>query len=354
MPCGICKQTGHYSSTCTSPLLEDKAAELAQRIRNRFELHLRLCSNLSPGTLYKSVRRDNALINITHHCSRDAGIDHVRNYVNTKRLQWMRLQTITCTQCKHLTSDWSVALLSRAIPLTINYIDNYLCELSPAYSSILIDYTRLHMNDAPANTKGFYRNIIMFFYNFAIQRITPHSFLDVFNNSIEQLCLPPPPPVISNDDVIRNAVELLLQNRDVSSCIATIKQTRKDELDRAALQAKSAENIAVRRAIERTRRNLPPQRAPAPSLKQRVKFRMDSSTALYTADDTCPVCMETLKPGNTVAMSCSHAFCASCTGEFINKCNGKCPSCREAITEIRFKHDICHESFNSLVSSLSS
>lgn len=353
MPCGICKQTGHYASTCPSPIIENKAAELTQHIRNRFQLHLSLCSNLSPGTLYKSSTRDNAFINITHHCSREAGIDHVRNYVKTKRLQWLKLQVIDCTQCKYLTRDpvWTVALLSRVIPLTIGYLDNYLRELSPAHSSILIDYTRLHMNDACANTKGFYRNIIMFFYNFALRRITPDSFLDLSNSSIDQLCLP---PVISNDDVIRKAVELLLQNRDVSSCIAIIKETRKDELSRAALQAKAAENMAVRRAIEQTRRSHPPQRAPAPNLKQRVKFRMDTSTAQYTADDACPVCMETLKPSNTVAMSCAHAFCSKCTGEFINKCNGKCPSCREAITEVRFKHDICHESFNSLVSSLSS
>ena len=87
--------------------------------------------------------------------------------------------------------------------------------------------------------------------------------------------------------------------------------------------------------------------------KEKIKFKMDNNDSKYICDDSCYVCMEEMKPSDMVAMTCGHAFCSGCTGQFINRCNGKCPVCRSKIEEVRFRHDIQPERFNNIVVALS-
>ena len=84
--------------------------------------------------------------------------------------------------------------------------------------------------------------------------------------------------------------------------------------------------------------------------KPTILFRMDNPDTLYIYDDVCAVCMEPNNDNNVVALTCNHAYCANCTGEFIKRCNGKCPSCRDLIKEVRFKPTILPEHFNKMIS----
>ncbi|KAA1466784.1 hypothetical protein DENSPDRAFT_831667 [Dentipellis sp. KUC8613] len=52
-------------------------------------------------------------------------------------------------------------------------------------------------------------------------------------------------------------------------------------------------------------------------------------------DETCPICMETLKPGSTQSFPCEHTTCSGCLAEylkaqpaFLQTRTFKCPSCR--------------------------
>lgn len=347
MPCGVCREAGHYAGNCTSPIIATNAQTLAQSIITRIDNHRVKTTNLSPGTLYKTNDRDRK--NIYHTIDRSLGIDHIRATIIEKRMNWIDSEMLSSNSTHYMTwgGEWTVPLLSKVLPLMMDHVRDHIVGLSPAYSSVITDYNRLRLNPERSNTKKFYRSTIAQFLNFVIRAITPDSFLDIYHLSINDLCRA---PVRSNDDVIRDAVRNLVNLRDVPHVMATIKTIRRVELDRAAQQALSAQNRAVSRAIARTRRE---RVAVPPRIVSRIKFRMDVSATKYTTDDACPICMETLSSENTVAMSCSHGFCSSCTGEFINRCNGKCPSCRETITEVRFKPDLCPESFNSLVSAIS-
>ena len=347
MPCGVCREAGHYAGNCTSPIIATKSQILAQSIITRIDYHRVKTTNLSPGTLYKSYDGKKTF----HTIDRSLGIDHIRATIIEKRLNWLDSEMLSSNRIQYMTwgVEWSVPLLYKILPLMMDHVRDHITGLSPAYSSVITDYKRLRLNPERSNSKKSYLITVSHFLNFVIRAITPDSFLDINHLSINDLC---PAPVRSNDDVIRDAVRNLVNHRNVPHVMATIKTIRRLELERAAQQALSAQNLAVATAIARTRRARARVAVP-PRIVSRIKFRMDVSATNYTTDDACPICMETLSSENTVAMSCSHGFCSSCTGEFIKRCNGKCPSCRETITEVRFKPDLCPESFNSLVSAIS-
>jgi hypothetical protein len=86
--------------------------------------------------------------------------------------------------------------------------------------------------------------------------------------------------------------------------------------------------------------------------KPNVPFHMDNNDASYIHDDACAICMEHIDDKNVIALQCKHAYCANCVAEFVNRCNGKCPSCRENIQKICFKPSILPDNFNKMISIL--
>ena len=86
--------------------------------------------------------------------------------------------------------------------------------------------------------------------------------------------------------------------------------------------------------------------------KPNVPFHMDNNDASYIHDDACAICMESIDDKNIIALQCKHAYCANCVAEFVNRCNGKCPSCREDIQKICFKPSILPDNFNKMISIL--
>ena len=89
-----------------------------------------------------------------------------------------------------------------------------------------------------------------------------------------------------------------------------------------------------------------------PRHKPNVPFHMDDNDASYIHDDACAICMESIDDKNIIALQCKHAYCANCVAEFVNRCNGKCPSCRENIQKICFKPSILPDNFNKMISIL--
>jgi len=88
------------------------------------------------------------------------------------------------------------------------------------------------------------------------------------------------------------------------------------------------------------------------SNKKSIPFHMDNNNASYIHDDACAICMDSIDDKNIIALNCKHAYCSKCVGEFVNRCNGKCPSCRENIQKICFKPSIMPDNFNTLISIL--
>lgn len=54
-------------------------------------------------------------------------------------------------------------------------------------------------------------------------------------------------------------------------------------------------------------------------------------------DDSCPICLDTIKDKNYVITKCNHKFCFSCLSTCCN-INNKCPLCREEIKEFKQKN----------------
>ena len=95
-------------------------------------------------------------------------------------------------------------------------------------------------------------------------------------------------------------------------------------------------------------RQLGPNEQSTEEVSSGVPFYIDSVDVEYIHDDGCAVCMEPLGDTNCIAFACLHGFCARCVGEFMQRCNGKCPSCREIVSQLRFKPTILPEHFNKM------
>jgi hypothetical protein len=353
MPCGICKETGHNANTCTSPIIETQARKIALELNDRLDHRLRNSSNLSPGTLYQETKYNTDLsstqISIKHTLARNRGTENIRDCIIAKRTKWISDWMIGDLTIYRITKGayMSVSVLSKAIPLALTYINDHITSISPSFSSIIADFKRLHINVHRTKLKSHYRHTIKRCFNYVFRAIIPDSFLNITDFTIDQLCEPQPPPVVSNDQAIKIIITNLITNNDnVENCINTIYQIRKSEVDRALRKERAHQLRRIQQAETQAVKRIT-------NKQKNIKFKMDTSITMYAAEDTCPVCMEELSNTNTVAMSCSHAFCAGCTGNFINKCNGQCPYCREKITEVRFKHDLLPEHFNTLVSTIS-
>jgi hypothetical protein len=342
MPCGICHENGHNATRCQNPVILENTSLVATEIMNRINNKvISQMSNLAPGVIIRNTRGGN----IYHHANQNMNIEAIRETIITSRCQFLDAGVMLPYEMTLLTKRWSLPLFRQATPLLLSRLETILTT-DHNLPDLITDFKRLDADDI-YNAKTYYRRHFLKCSNFILRALVPDSFLNLSNMTVDQLCRPLPPPVLSNDEVIANALDNLLETRDTTSFLVILKEIRQLEVQRARLASRAAENRAVARAVNRARRSFENQ------VKPRIKFQMDSMASDYMSIETCACCLEDLSTVNTVALACKHAFCSACTGEFINKCNGTCPSCRESITEVRFKPNILPENFNSLVSSIS-
>lgn len=106
--------------------------------------------------------------------------------------------------------------------------------------------------------------------------------------------------------------------------------------------------MAERRALLRRRQQLLRRQDAIIAQKPRcIKFQMITLDAFNYSEETCSICMEEIKPQNTIATNCKHIFCTSCTPEFLKR-SASCPMCRVSIDTLCFTKDIDMDNFNQL------
>ena len=105
----------------------------------------------------------------------------------------------------------------------------------------------------------------------------------------------------------------------------------------------------VQREVERLlrRQQLRQQHAMIAQKPKRINLQMITLDAVHYSEDTCSICMEDLTPQNTIATSCKHVFCTSCTPTFLKR-SSSCPLCRVSIDTLCFTKDIDMDNFNQL------
>lgn len=52
-------------------------------------------------------------------------------------------------------------------------------------------------------------------------------------------------------------------------------------------------------------------------------------------DESCVICMDTIKPGRSKKLQCGHVFCADCIDECFKKHQPRCPSCSRVFGVLR-------------------
>ena len=85
--------------------------------------------------------------------------------------------------------------------------------------------------------------------------------------------------------------------------------------------------------------------------KRSIQYQMDTTEQAYFVNDDCPICIEPLTPGDTIAIDCRHTFCVKCLKRVIPGVYNtihNCPCCRCPITKIRFKPTITPDNFNTI------
>lgn len=314
--CSICRETGHYAPTCNSHIIEEKA---------------------------------NSLWSIFNHCT-IIGTD--------ANPQAERIPTTIKQQIKHsfrsLTGDWSVVIWKRVFAK----FESRFSRSSPSNRPLYRNFIRLTTEEYvihPRIASHYVRLMYKFsFYVIYKQRdiryLNEFSFpstelqealdhlpdLDVEENRSTILARPvetPPIPSLANGDV---------------SPVPIIHSDTLFDTPRADDTHMPATGYSPPPAPRRMRSH--PRRVH--NSKPPIQICMDKIDTEYIRDDACPICMEVLQDDKLVALGCRHAFCSGCAGEFIKRCNGKCPSCRETIEKVHFQAAILPDHFNTLMESI--
>lgn len=363
MPCAICHELGHTRTTCQSPLIDEGVEQVVRVIIDNVNTLLSLITDLPRGVTHRKMVRKKGVpifINNEHKIPLSRGVDAIRQEVRRIRTKFLedasswqiveRKRRIT-----HFVRGINCAVIHRGLPKVLERLEHILTtrhNLPNLISELKVKIAATNIN--PSNNKRSLVQFISWYTQHIIIARLPESFLDHSNlMTLDELCVP---VVISNDDKVRNLCHLLAnrsESSDNTECITgsinTINLIRKIEKRRA----KQTGFTEGRELVHRYARQVDDLRNQLKTQPVNIKFKMDEPDTEYFVDDACSICMEELTNNNMVAVSCAHTFCASCTGEFLNKCAGrKCPRCRDEISEIRFKTSLLPEHYNGLVSAL--
>jgi len=358
MPCGICKENGHTAVTCQSPIIEEKTSQMFRQITDST---LNCMVNDFQSLNRKQVIPMHMVNSFTEEDLRmlrprpGDNLDELKQQMIRKRnlglrkMQGRIINNVSSMFRNSRTSDvqWSTGLLKRVC----NNFDRLFHEKYPdSYTAV----NRREIADIPAITNHQIKTKIARMVYSIFETIIKPNYLDYSNVSAEEL-IPPPPGWQQrlHQDLERHARQLILIGVDG---INNWQNNMVDIVSRQVLRLQTNMDIMRRqhaRELRAARNNASVRVNHVATRKEKIKFKMDNNDSKYICDDSCYVCMEEMKPSDMVAMTCGHAFCSGCTGQFINKCNGKCPVCRSKIEEVRFRPDIQPERFNNIVVALS-
>jgi hypothetical protein len=348
MPCGICREVGHTAARCESPVIVDTAEQISQESQNNINKYMSEFSELDIREVLPAYMISRSTpVNLRSHRfppdhvgdasrvtmidARIAGIEYLKEICRRNMTRLMRPLSI------------SVPLLRRVLPVLTT-------TLGGVYPDEVREYVySLNPNEEIHTKTALTRRITdMMVYIFK-QKITP-LYLDYTNVPDDAFISSNPQrrenPLQRLKRLMTENMTNLLETRDIEAYAEAEKQVVTKYIKRIMIRQ---QRFYERQILDIHRENMT---APIPAVKDKIRFRMDTTDAKYISDEICSICMDELMAQNTVAMSCGHSYCVCCTGEFITRCNGKCPTCRDDIKEVRFKKEIEPDRFNALVSKL--
>ena len=359
MPCGICKDIGHTAVTCQSSIIEEKTSQTFRYISefilehyiNEFQ-ELNRNQVLPENMIYSFIKEE--LKNLRSRPGDN--LDELKQQMIRKRN--IGLTTMHSVILRHISSQfrnnrssnfqWTSGLLKRVC-------NNFNHLLLAKYSDSYTAETRREIADIPTTTNSQIKAKIARMIYCVFETTIKPNYLDYSNVTADELI---PRPIETSQQRLHRELERHARHL-ISTGIDGINNWQNNMVQivsRQVLRLQTNMNNMRRqhaRELRHARNNAPVRVNPVVARKEKIKFKMDNTDSKYICDNSCYICMEDMKPSDMVAMTCGHAFCSGCTGQFINKCNSKCPVCRCEIEEVRFKPDIQPEIFNNIVVALS-
>lgn len=320
MPCTICHENGHNSTTCSDPIIGQTVGMIFEKLMYNIS-RLDGYDNLRPFEVspqFKlSFNGNHSLedcVNIMRS-RRALQLDHVRdNCISTIR------NTVRAVISLPLLKKTKDIVLDRLKEVRESSVDNVLNDLryedfmgfrikNDYYQFYGILSFKLAEYNLPANylvLEGYTRSQFRSFQN----------ILNEFPESIRSAAL----RAIPNQDDLYYLFEGL--------------------------------HLHQRRLIRHTHNRARRDNTVHINSKPKFTIKMISPDSdIFTSQD-CPICMDSLSDKDTISLSCKHSFCGNCITELISrKCNN-CPACRADMNEFHFKSNISPENFNNLFAKL--
>ena len=291
--CSICRETGHYGTTCNSPIIEEKTDLIGLAFQDCIIIGI----ENNPGS---------ALMSRT--------IKH----------------QIKCS-FRNITREWSLIIWKRVFAK----FESRFSRSSPSNRPLYRNFIRMTTdeNTIHPRTTGHYGRLLYKFAFYVVykERNMIQTMYDVhFQLEDPSVLLTTPvdmPPVPSLAGGAVSPVPIIHSDTLFDS----------PRIDDAHMPLGGYSPPPA------------PRRRRTYDHKPSVQICMDPVGTEYIREETCPICIEPLKDNMAIALGCRHSFCAGCAGQFIKRCNGKCPSCREHIKKVHFQASILPEHFNALM-----
>lgn len=318
MPCSICRETGHNATTCMNSIIPTS-------------------TDLLVRTVLETANQAEPIIT-------DIGFSSFKRIVKRSIFR--------------TTSDWNSALFKRVDARFISAFNTYPIgdhlprSLQTQCVEAITRHRRLSIQEnitnpqCAASFKKKYISVLCFIGRYLTEYREEQDTFDLSNVQLDNNTTPIPssPNSVATDINVQLAplatppIYGTNSQRAIPNTPPTPTWTRAN--------ARVSPPPAPRRRYRRYMNNNYQQQKP------NVPFHMDNNDASYIHDDACAICMEHIDDKNVIALQCKHAYCANCVAEFVNRCNGKCPSCRENIQKICFKPSILPDNFNKMISIL--
>lgn len=321
MPCAICHQSGHNSTTCNHDLVQSAVNRIWEKINYNINC-LNGYENLCP---YEISPRFSLTLDSSH--SLQDCIDRVRS---------RRISEIDYVQKSCINSVRNAIYAYIRLPLLKRTKELLLNRLRDSRESML-DTVLNDLRDQPFmafRTKqhfgDFYGTLSFKFAEYNL----PANYLSLEGLTRSQF---------------RRIQDSFSMYPEHIQSMAREYIPNEDERDNLFESINSHHNHLIQRTIRRTQR-----RCNTVHIDSKPKYSikmLSPDSDLFTSED-CPVCMDSLSEKETVSLSCKHSFCGNCINELVSRDCQNCPTCRGEIKEFLFKSNISPNIFNNLFSKL--
>lgn len=320
MPCTICHEYGHNSTSCTHPKIEETANRIWHQVLSNIS-RLNGYQNLRPYEISPRFR-------LTFYQSQS--LEDCINIVHTRRVLELEQVKASCIRSIRNTifGYISLPLLKKSKDIVLNLFKDF--------SESSLDTALNEMRNNECMNFRIKQHYIEFYgmlsfklaeYSLpanylALEGLSRHQFRS-FHNILNEF-----------PENIRSAARRAIPNQDDLYYLF------------------EGLHLHQQRLIRHTHRRARRENTVHIDSKPKYNIKMISPDSdLFTSED-CPVCMDSLSDKDTISLSCKHSFCGNCITELISRNCKNCPACRADMNEFHFKSNISPENFNNLFAKL--